>query len=60
MGHQGIRGYRTYSHINNANEVFRNINEWHKIISGKDVKVKLHDTEDVCTLSELKENLCED
>ena len=60
MGHQGIRGYRTYSHINNANEVFKNIHEWHKTISGKDVKVKLHDTEDVCTLSELKENLCED
>ena len=60
MGHQGVRGYSTYCHVRNAVDVFKNIDSWHKIISGKEVKVKLHDIEDVCTLSELKEGLCGD
>ena len=60
MGHQGFRGYGTYCHIRNASNVFKNIDRWHEIISEKEVKVKLHDKEDVSTLSKLKENLCGD
>ena len=60
MGHQGVRGYGTYCHIRNANDVFKSIDEWQRTISGKEVKVKLHDKEGVRTLSELKENLCGD
>ena len=60
MDHQGVRGYGTYCHIRNANKVFKSIDKWHEEISSKEVKVKLHDREDVCTLSELKENLCGD
>ena len=60
MGHQGFHGYGTYCHIRKANNVFKNIDMWLKIISEKEVKVKLHDKEDVCTLSKLKENLCGD
>ena len=56
--HRGLRGYSTYCHVTNANDVFRNINEWQKKISEKQVKVKLHDEEDVCTLSELKKVHC--
>ena len=60
MGHQGVRGYGTYCHIRNANDVFKNIDQWQRTISGKEVKVKFHDKEGVRTLSELKENLCGD
>ena len=60
MDHQGVRGYGTYCHIRNANKVFKSIDKWHEEISSKEVKVKLHDREDVCTLSELKGNLCGD
>lgn len=60
MDHQGVRGYGTYCHIKNANNVFKSIDKWQKKISRKEVKVKLHDREDVCTLSELKGNLCGD
>ena len=60
MGHKGFRGYGTYCHIRNASNVFKNIDRWHEIISEKEVKVKLHDKEDVSTLSKLKENLCGD
>ena len=60
MGHQGFRGYGTYCHIRNAKNVFKNIDIWRKRISEKEVKVKLHDKEDVSTLSKLKETLCRD
>ena len=60
MDHRGVRGCGTYCHIANANVVFKNIDKWRKAISGKEVKVKLHDKEDFCTLFELKENLCLD
>ena len=57
MFHQGVRGYDTYCHVRNAKDVFKNIEKWHKIISKKEVEVKLHDKRDVCSLSELKGNL---
>ena len=53
-----MRGYGTYCHIRNAKDVFKNIDRWREIISKKEVNVKLHDKEDVHTLSELKEKLC--
>ena len=58
MFHQGVRGYGTYCHVRNAKGVFKNIEKWHKIISKKEVEVKLHDKRDVCSLSELKGKLC--
>ena len=58
--HRGVRGYGTYCHVKNADEVFRKIDEWHKTILKQEVKVKLHDKEDVYTLANLKENLCGD
>ena len=60
MDHRGVRGCGTYCHIANANFVFKNIDKWRNAISEKEVKVKLHDKEDFCTLFELKENLCVD
>ena len=60
VGHLGIRGYDIYCHIRNAKKVFKNIDKWHKAISAEEVRVKIRDKEDVCTLSELKENLCGD
>ena len=56
--HQGVRGYGTYCHVRNANDVFKKIDEWHEIMLEKEVKIKLHDKEDVYPLSELKGNLC--
>ena len=53
-----MRGYGIYCHIKNAKYVFKNIDKWCEIISKREVNVKLHDKEDVHTLSELKENLC--
>ena len=53
-----MRGYGTYCHIRNAKDAFKNIDKWREIISKKEVNVKLHDKEDVYTLSELKEKLC--
>ena len=58
MVHRGVRGYGIYCHVRNANDVFKKIDEWHKIILEKEVNVKLHDKEDVYPLSELKGNLC--
>ena len=60
VDHRGLRGCGTYCHIRNAKVVFKNIDEWRKAISGKEVKVKHLDKEDVSTFSELKENLCAD
>ena len=58
--HQGVRGYHTYSHISNADEVFKNISSIHEDISNRMVRVKLPTYEDEKTLSELKENYCGD
>ena len=58
LSHRGLRGYGTYCHIRNAKDAFKNIDEWREMISKKEVNVKLHDKEDVYTLSELKEKLC--
>ena len=60
MQHRGAFGYDTVAHIKNAEEVFRKICMLHKTIAEKQVKVKLPTKDDVVTLSELKENLCED
>ena len=58
--HRGSFGYDADAHIKNADEVFRNIHILHKTIAETKVKVKLPTKDDVVTLSELKENLCED
>ena len=60
MQHQGVRGYHTYSHISNADEVFKNISSIHEDISNRMVRVKLPTYEDEKTLSELKESYCGD
>ena len=58
MEHKGVRGYNTFGHIKNADEVFRNVSNIHREITNSMVRVKLPTYEDEKTLFELKENLC--